>query len=74
MQIIKEDVEQGVFMWVLRDFSEHVFYRTIPGDCFSKVPHWFFWGSSGKKYENMAGACSIEFVLKVSEKELSVET
>ena len=26
--------DEGVFLWVLRNFLEHLFYRTRPGDCF----------------------------------------
>ena len=28
---------KGVFMWVLRNFSKHLFYRTHLGDCFRRI-------------------------------------
>ena len=30
----KRDPDTGVFLWILRNFSEQLFYRTPPGDCF----------------------------------------
>ena len=30
----KRDPGTGVFLWILRNFLEHLFYRTSPGDCF----------------------------------------
>ena len=31
---IKKGTDTGVFLWILRNFSEQLFYRTHPGDCF----------------------------------------
>ena len=31
--ILKRDSSRGVFLWVLRSFSEYLFYRTHPNDC-----------------------------------------
>ena len=28
---------KGVFMWILRNFSKHLFYRTHLGDCFRRI-------------------------------------
>ena len=33
---IKRDSKTGVFLWILQNFEEHLFYRTSPGDCFWK--------------------------------------
>ena len=30
----KRDSDTGVFLWILRNFWEHLFYRTSPEDCF----------------------------------------
>ena len=30
-----QDSGTGVFMWILLNFQEHLFYRTPAGDCFS---------------------------------------
>ena len=30
----KRDSGRGVFVWILRNFLEHLFYRTLLGDCF----------------------------------------
>ena len=32
----KRDTGAGVFLWILRNFWEHLFYRTPLDDCFSK--------------------------------------
>ena len=42
MQKANKDVEQGAFMRVLLNFSEHTFYRTAPGDYISKSIYLFF--------------------------------
>ena len=36
---IKKDFGTGVFLWILRNYSEHLFYRTFLGDCFLLI--WF---------------------------------
>ena len=33
----KRDSGTDVFLWILRNFEEHVFYRTTPSDCFSNI-------------------------------------
>ena len=33
---VKRNSNTGVFLWILRNFEEHIFYRTSPGDCFWK--------------------------------------
>ena len=33
----KRDSGTDVFLWILRNFEEHVFYRTPPSDCFSNI-------------------------------------
>ena len=35
--LLKTDSETGVFFWILRNFSEHLFRRTSANGCF-----WFF--------------------------------
>ena len=30
---IKKDSGTGIFLWILRNFKQHLFYRTSPGDC-----------------------------------------
>ena len=32
--LLKKDSSTGVFLWILRNFEEHLFYRTPPGDYF----------------------------------------
>ena len=32
--LLKKDSGTGVFLWILQNFQEHLFYRTPPGDCF----------------------------------------
>ena len=32
--LIKKETDTGVFLWILRNFSEHLFYRTPLGNCF----------------------------------------
>ena len=32
--LLKGDSGTGVFLWILRNFSEHLFNRTHPDDCF----------------------------------------
>ena len=32
--LIKKDSGTGAFRWILRNFKEHVFYRTAIDDCF----------------------------------------
>ena len=32
----------GVFLWILRNFKQHLFYRTPPGDCFCLIECWTF--------------------------------
>ena len=36
---IKKDSGTGVFLWTLRNFQEHFFYRTPPDDCFCPILH-----------------------------------
>ena len=31
--LLKIDSSTGDFLWILRDFQEHLFYRKTPGDC-----------------------------------------
>ena len=33
-KLIKRDPHTGVFLWILQNFYEHLFYRTPPDDCF----------------------------------------
>ena len=33
----KKHSSAGVRLWILRNFSEHIFYRTPPGDCLFHV-------------------------------------
>ena len=33
----------GVFLWILRNFKEHFFYRTPPGDCFWSAQECYDW-------------------------------
>ena len=33
--LLKRDSGTGVFLWILRNFREHLFYRTPPEDCFT---------------------------------------
>ena len=35
--LLKKDTGTGVFLWILRNFKEHLFYKTPPGDCFWKL-------------------------------------
>ena len=32
--LLKRDPNTGVFLWVLQNFSEHLFWRTSANDCF----------------------------------------
>ena len=32
--ILKKDYSTGVFLWILQSFSEYLFYRTPPDNCF----------------------------------------
>ena len=64
MQKANKDVEQGAFMRVLLNFSEHTFYRTTPGDYIWKDIYLFFWKISGKKHKNILGACFVRFCIK----------
>ena len=64
MQKANKDVEQGAFMRVLLNFSEHTFYRTTPGDYIWKGIYLFFRKISGKKHKNILGACFVRFCIK----------
>ena len=37
---LKRDSGTGAFLWILRNFQEHVFYRTPPEDCFRPYKDW----------------------------------
>ena len=32
--LLKRDSGKGIFLWILRNFLEHLFRRALPGDCF----------------------------------------
>ena len=34
---LKRDPGTGVFLWILRDFWEHLSYKTLAGDCFCNL-------------------------------------
>ena len=38
---LKRDSSAGVFLWILRNFLEHLFWRTSANGCFLKRRHWF---------------------------------
>ena len=43
----KSDAIAGVFLWILKKFSELLFYRTPPGDCFYILRYSVrIWGNS----------------------------
>ena len=52
------DSGTGVFLWILRNFSENLFYRTPLGDCFWKFPKCggalgtYFWNKHGNCYQD----------------------
>ena len=52
------DSGTGVFLWILRNFSENLFYRTPLGDCFWKFPKcggalgMYFWNKHGNCYQD----------------------
>ena len=37
-KLIKSNSGTGVFLWILRNFKEHLFYRTPTDDCFWSQP------------------------------------
>ena len=60
---LKRDSDTGVFLWILLNFKEHLFYRATPGDCFcsSKCPKKT---CSDKFWEIHSNICvCIEFVV-----------
>ena len=69
MQKANKDVEQGAFMRILLNFSEHTFYRTAPGDYISKSIYLFFWRSPEKSIKTYLVHVLSDFVLDASEKQ-----
>ena len=53
---LKRDCGTGVFLWMLQNFSEHLFYKTPPGDCFCNH------GKEGN--ETISGQCSVSITPK----------
>ena len=43
--LLKKDSGTGIFQWILRNFKQHLFYRTSPGDCLTaQCQNWScFW-------------------------------
>ena len=42
----KRDSGTGAFLWILRNFKEHLFYRTLPDNCFwlnTRTMHFLIW-------------------------------
>ena len=40
LQLYLRDPDPGVFLRILRNFKEHLFYRTPLDDCFCTLPRW----------------------------------
>ena len=43
LQLYQRHSATDVFLWILGNFQEHLFYRTLPGDYFRCLVTWNFW-------------------------------
>ena len=58
----KRDSSAGVFLWLLRNFLEHLFYRTPLYDCFCALWHL----ATGNSYHNVSETFAIGKLTVVS--------